>query len=358
LTGFTVASADPPSSPPAPALFVQTDATSGNQVLAYQRGSDGTVSLVGQYDTGGAGGVAAGATADPLASQGSLVLTTGGQDLLAVNAGSDTVSVFAVRGTRLTLDDVVSSGGAFPVSIAIRGNLVEVLNAGNAGSVAEFRLSHDQLVPVPGEIRSLGLANANPPNFLAGAGEVGFTPSGTQLVVTTKHSTSAYEVFSVAGTNLGATPVVTTSNTPVPFAFTFDASGHLVSTEAGASTVSTYAVQPDGTLTLIGAVADGQAALCWVSIANGVAYGSNAGSANVSSFDIAADGTPSLAHAVAATAHAGTTDSAVDPAGSTLYVESGGAGTLDVFHIGSAGALSPVETIFTLPVGAEGLAVS
>jgi 6-phosphogluconolactonase (cycloisomerase 2 family) len=357
--GLTTASADPPSnSPAAHALFVQTDALAGNQVLAYQRGTDGSIALTGTYGTGGSGGLAAGASADPLASQGSLLLTPDGQDLLAVNAGSDSVSVFAVRGTQLTLDDVVPSGGRFPVSIAIRGNLVEVLNAGDTGTVAGFQLRHDQLQPVANGQRSLGLTNATPPNFLAGAGEVGFTPAGNQLVVTTKHSTNAYEVFAVAGDALSAAPVVTPSATPVPFAFTFDANGHLVATEAGASTISTYTVNADGTLSLIGSAADGKTALCWVSLANGVAYGSNAGSADVSSFAIAANGSPTLTNAVAANTHPGTTDSVVDQTGTTLYVESGGVGALDVFHIGAGGTLSSVETVWNLPVGAEGLAVS
>jgi 6-phosphogluconolactonase (cycloisomerase 2 family) len=359
VAGLTAAAADPPFTPPSGhALFVQTDAVSGNQIRVYQRGTDGTVSLAGTFATGGDGGVAAGASADPLASQGSLALTAGGQDLLAVNAGSNSVSVLAVHGTQLSLTDVVPSGGDFPVSITTRGSLVEVLNAGGAGSVAGFHLRHDQLVPVPGGAPSLGLANTDPPNFLAGAGEVAFTPAGDHVVVTTKGSTNSYEVFSVAGDVLGATPVVTPAATPVPFAFTFDANGHLVATEAAHSTVSTYTVNADGTLSLIGSVTDGQAALCWISLSNGVAYGSNTGSANVSSFAIATNGTPTLANAVAASTHAGTTDSVVDPTGSTLYVESGGAHALDVFHIGTDGGLAPVETVWNLPAGSEGLAVS
>jgi Lactonase, 7-bladed beta-propeller len=361
VAGLGTASADPVPARPSPggqALFVQTDAVSGNQILAYQRGIDGTIALAGTYSTGGAGGVASGATADPLASQGSLVLAHGGQDLLAVNAGSNTVSVFAVHGTQLALTDVVPSGGSFPVSVATRGNLVEALNAGGSGSVAGYHLFNDRLFPLPGQVRSLGLNNTDPPNYLAGAGQVGFTPSGSQVVVTTKNSTNAYEVFSVTGDALSATPVVTPSATPVPFAFTFDANDHLVATEAADSTVSTYSVNANGTLSHIGSVGDGGTALCWVSLVGSIAYGSNAGSATVSSFDVAADGTPTLANATAASTHAGTTDSVVDPSGSTLYVESGGAGALDVFHINSGGSLSPVETVWNLPVGAEGLAVS
>ena len=56
-----------------------------------------------------------------------------------MNAGSDTVSVFAVYGDRLRLRQVVRSGGKFPVSIAVHGDTVYVLNAHDGGSVQGFR---------------------------------------------------------------------------------------------------------------------------------------------------------------------------------------------------------------------------
>ena len=96
------------------ALFVETDQTR-NTVISYVRGTDGTLSTSGTYATGGAGGVAAGATADPLASQGGLALVNDAQQLIAVNPGSDTVSVFDVDGARLHLRQQISSFGDFPV---------------------------------------------------------------------------------------------------------------------------------------------------------------------------------------------------------------------------------------------------
>lgn len=59
-----------------------------------------------------------------------------------------------------------------------------------------------------------------------------------------------------------------------------------------------------------------------------------------------------------ATAHAGTTDSTVSPDGKFLYVESGGAGTIDAYALGTNGSLTPIETIFSIPVGSEGTAIS
>jgi hypothetical protein len=97
------------------AVFVQTDNTSGNQVVAYHRAADGTLSPAGTYANGG---VLAGSVVDHLASQGSLSYDPRHALLYAVNVGSNTVSVFAVKGDRLALRQVLSSGGSFPVSVA------------------------------------------------------------------------------------------------------------------------------------------------------------------------------------------------------------------------------------------------
>ena len=68
----TTASASPD---PGHAVFLETDQVSGNQILSYDRSTDGSVSYAGTFATGGDGATAAGATADPLASQGGLALT-------------------------------------------------------------------------------------------------------------------------------------------------------------------------------------------------------------------------------------------------------------------------------------------
>jgi DNA-binding beta-propeller fold protein YncE len=66
---------------------------------------------------------------DHLASQGSLTYDPVHALLYAVNAGSNTISVFAVAGDRLFLRQVIGSGGVFPVSVAVHGDLVYALNA-------------------------------------------------------------------------------------------------------------------------------------------------------------------------------------------------------------------------------------
>ena len=130
----TVPQATPPTAPFTDhAVFLQTDNPDGNQILAYDQASNGTLSPAGTYDTGGDGAVAAGSVVDPLASQGSLALADGGRILVAVNAGSDTVSVFRVSGDQLALWQIVPSGGQFPTSIAVHRGLVYVLERRRSG---------------------------------------------------------------------------------------------------------------------------------------------------------------------------------------------------------------------------------
>lgn len=59
-----------------------------------------------------------------------------------------------------------------------------------------YHVANGELVPIPGSTRSLGLSNTNLPFFLSSPTQVGFTPGGTQLVVTTKNN-AVVDVFSV-----------------------------------------------------------------------------------------------------------------------------------------------------------------
>jgi Lactonase, 7-bladed beta-propeller len=172
-------------------VFVQTNEPAGNKIDVFDCSTDGRLTLAASYPTGGAGGVTApGTETDRLGSQGSLTLTEDRQTLIAVNAGSDTVTSFRVHDDRLQLRSIVSSGGQFPNSVAARAGLVYVANAGGTGSVRGFRLQGSRLIAIPGSDSSLGLANGDPPYFLTTTGEIGFSLDGSKLIVTTKAATT------------------------------------------------------------------------------------------------------------------------------------------------------------------------
>src|SRR5271155_537310 len=101
------------------AVFVQTDNTAGNTIVAYIRTAAGGLQQVGSYPTGGNGGATMGSVVDHLSSQGSLAYDRRAGLLYAVNAGSNTITVFRVGGAALIRSQVISSGGLFPVSIAV-----------------------------------------------------------------------------------------------------------------------------------------------------------------------------------------------------------------------------------------------
>jgi hypothetical protein len=339
-------------------VFVQTDSTSGNQIDVYDRAPTG-LSFAGSYATGGNGGVETGAVVDSLASQSSLVYDPGASALYAVNAGSNTISVFFVWGDHLFLLQVLPSGGEFPVSIAVRDNLVYVLNAGGAGSVQGYGRVGPFLFPIPNASQSLNLSNTNPPNYLMGPGQVGFTPGGHQLIVTTKASGSDIDVFAVGRFGSLSAPVVNPSSSPVPFSFVFASDGSLVVAEALDSTVSTYVVNPDGTLSAESSLADGQAALCWITTARGVYYVANAGSNDLSAYREGPGGSLSLVRktGVVGDTDMGPIDMAASPHGGFLYAEAGGPGTVDEFAVNANGTLKTVGSV-TITPGIEGIATS
>jgi 6-phosphogluconolactonase (cycloisomerase 2 family) len=337
------------------AVFVQTNEVGGNRIAVYDRGADGTLTPAGTFATGGLGGVAfPGTESDHLGSQGSLVYDGARKVLIAVNAGSDTVSTFGVDGDTLSLENVVPSGGQFPASIAVNGDLVYVLNAGGTGIVQGFRIGDAGLSPIAGSARSLGLANTDPPNFLMSPGQVGFAPDGRALAVTTKASGSTIDVFKVLPDGeLSSTFVANPSATPVPFAFTFDV-GRLVSGEAGTSSVTTYRLQHDGTLMDARSQSDGQVALCWIQRVHRFFYVSNTGSSTLSSFTLEG-GRPTLREVVAATTEPGPID--LTSSGRFLYAESGG-GTVDEFRVNNDGTLTKLGVVSGLPAGVEGIAAT
>jgi len=330
------------------AVFVETNGTTGNAILAYRRADDGTLTQVENYPTGGLGGAASGAAVDPLASQGALGYDSAHGLLLAVNAGSDSVSVFTVDGDTLQLQQVIGSGGFFPASIAVSGDLAYVLNAGGDGSINGYRIAGGKLHAIEGSTRALGLGNANPPFFLASPGQIGFTPDGGKLIVTTK-KTGTIDVFNLASSGRPSdSPTVTASVGPVPFAFAFDAAGRLIVTEAGSSSVTSYNINSDGSLTVVDpSVGNHQAATCWVTAARGYFFVANAGSADLSGYAINSAGALSLINGsqVAATTGGGPIDLAASSDGQYLYVESGGTGTVDEFRVNIDGTLGAIGVV-------------
>jgi 6-phosphogluconolactonase (cycloisomerase 2 family) len=336
------------------AVFVQTNDPHGNAIVVYDRTSDGTLTLDSSHATGGKGGRAAGSTSDPLASQGSLLFDREQSLLFAVNAGSDSISVFSIDGDVVALQQVTSSGGEFPVSLAFHGDRLVVLNAGGKANVTGFRIRDSRVHRVPGDTRALGLTEADPPAFLASPAQVGFTPDGRQLLVTGK-TNDVIDVFAVtADGGLSSIPVRTTDGA-VPFAFLFSPSNQLDLVNA-AGNVAPGRVHANGTIALGAPVPDGQIAACWIARVGDYGYVANTGSNDVSEYRIAGSGAISLVDATAATGIPGAIDE-TSAAGRHLYVLSALSSSVRVYDTNHGASLTLLQTI-AVPDGASAAGIA
>jgi 6-phosphogluconolactonase (cycloisomerase 2 family) len=341
------------------AVYTMTNAKSGNAILRFHRSPQGALSPAGSFATGGAG------TGAGLGNQGGLVLTWGNRRLLAVNAGSDEISVFAVWRGGLRLLDKVSSGGKNPVSIAVHGRLVYVLNAGGAVSdqdnITGFRMDwHGRLTPIPNSTRSLSAAATGP-------AQVGFSPDGRVLVVTEK-GTNNLVTFTVDFAGRPGARRIIASSGPTPFGFAFARRDRLLVTEAsggGLSSVSSYQASRNGALVPITAsLATKQKATCWLAVTrNGrFAYTTNTASSSVTGLRVDRRGRLALLDANGQSGSTGPNSRPIDMAFSSgdrfLYTLNGGNGTISAFRMQAHGSLHSLAMAAAsgLPSGANGLA--
>jgi 6-phosphogluconolactonase (cycloisomerase 2 family) len=342
------------------AVFVMTNAASKNEIIAYKRQADGSLTESRTFATGGRG---SGGVTDPLGSQGSLTLTQDRSLLLAVNAGSGEISVFRVYGDELSLVAKTPCGGAEPVAVAQHGDLVYVVNAGGASNVTGFRLHRSgNLDQIPNSTAFLTTGNS-------GASSLSFSPDGQTLLVTEK-LTGNIDAFHVQTDGTLGPIAANPSAGPGLFGVLFAPNGTALATETGpsgghnASAISSYAVQANGTLSPIStSVPTLAAATCWhvVTPEGKFVYTSNAGSGTISGFSIAANGalTP-ISATVVATLPAGsaTLDIAVTADGKFLYTLDSGTGTVGIFAINADGTLNPLPeaAVLSAASGFNGIA--
>jgi len=332
------------------AVYVLTNQTSGNAVVAYARHADGTLAALGSFSTGGVG------TGGGLGSQGAVVLDGSARHLYAVDAGSDTVTSFRVLPDGLVRIGSVSSGGSRPTSVTVHDGLVYVLNAGGSGSISGFRSDDGALTPLAGSTHALSAAAPGP-------AQVSFTPDGRHLVVAEK-ATNALDVFPVSAAGLPEDPAVVASSGATPFGFGFDNKQHLIVSEAfggatDASAVSSYALDGDALDVVSGSVPTTETAACWIATtSNGkFAYAGNAGSASISGYRVGTDGALSLLTpgGRTGTAAAGVTDLATSGDSRFLYARLGN-GTVGGYAVAADGTLTSLGATAGLPSGAAGIA--
>jgi 6-phosphogluconolactonase (cycloisomerase 2 family) len=359
------------------AVYTETNDLTANQVIAFDRYSDGTLAETQRIATGGFGSLnpvncdlGPAPPACPLIdSSGAVETSAAGGLVFAANAGSDTISSFRVNVSGLTLVDQVDSDGALPQSLTVHGNTLYVLNQ-NSGNIAGFEFTtKGRLTEIPGSNQPL--ATPGPTGLAA---QVGFDHSGATLTVT-ERGTDLIDTFVVRHSVAGPAIAHPTGVAGVqPFGFAYDSIGHLVLSAVVSLTdglAISYQETLGGGLSRISTLSTGGGAACWVAITadNRFAYITNTATQSVSRFALSPDGslrllgvTP-LVDPVPVPANL-PTDEVISRDGRFLYVLvpgvlGGDVGRIDAFRIGVTGGLTFIaSTPATLPAGISGIAGS
>ena len=335
-------------------VYTLSNQVSGNSVIVYNRAGNGRLTYSASFATGGTG------TGGGLGNQDAVIM--GGDDndddiLLAVNAGSNSISSFKIKGGGLDLKSTVSSGGMRPVSIAHHDDIVFALNAGGTNNISGFRLKNNgQLEPIANSTRPLSAASTGP-------AQVSFINDGKVLVITEK-GTNKIITYTVNEWGIPGAMHSITSSSPTPFGFAAAEDKNIFVSEAvggapGASVLSSYRISNNGNITLInGSVGAGQSAACWVVITgNGkYAYATNTASNNLTNFNVNTNsGSISVNTAIAATTGMAPIDAALSNNSKYLYILNAVSNTIDVFAVAGNGSLSLIQTVTGVPAGATGL---
>lgn len=130
-------------------VYINDNTVGTNTIAGFDRHADGTLTAIpgSPFAVGGAG------TGAGIASQGSLQVSADGRYLLAVDGGSNQISVARILpdgSLELAGGGPVSSNGANPVSIAVHNSLVYVANQGTPTSTGETNYTGFTLDPFGG----------------------------------------------------------------------------------------------------------------------------------------------------------------------------------------------------------------
>jgi len=367
---------------PAGTIYALTNNFTKNEVLAYNRAEDGTLSVAGRFDTGGQGSGSYEASTNMLIvgsseGQSSPIDLGGGDDLVfAANAGNDTISVFQVTGDGLELVEEQASNGERPTSMTLHSGVLYVLNSGGtqtggglclAGkpSITGFTVAETgTLEPIPDSTRELsgGASSA--------CAQISFNPAGDTLIVT-QWIYDTIDTFTVGDDGVAEGPIENETTGFGPFGFSFDAEGRLLTSEnfeqlEGEAGVASYEIGDDGRLTAIGeSVKYGETDPCWVVVTPDGTYAFVAAFGPspivtveseesrrgvISSFRIGGDGALESLDPMAGDVGIGLSDIALADDGRFLYAINSFEGSIKGFAVGDDGSLTMITAVGGLPI--------
>jgi 6-phosphogluconolactonase len=361
------------------AVYTMTNNIHHNAILVFERAANGKLTLRQNVLTGGKGANNQPPFGFPIVdSSNSIGLSASGTELFAINSGDNSVSSFKLTTSGLKLVSHKSSGGNFPISLAVSGKLLYVLNE-KSGSIAGLKIgSGGTLTPIPGSHRALST-----PGPGGVAGQIGFNPGGKGLTVTLRGN-NTIDTFKLTNGKPGPA-VANTSTGNTPFGFQY-AGNHLIMSNANVTngfvgSASSYNLGGSGALSPISSTVASQGhATCWVQLSNNDKYAFmtdtlsgalDSSMASISRYAVGSDGKLTLLGVTASTAGF-PTDEGLSIDGKYLYVllpsnvvkpgvpnptPAPATSHIDEFKVGPGGSLTKIgSTPANLPDGLSGLA--
>ena len=311
------------------------------------------LSLAGTYATGGLGGQLTGSVVDHVASQGALTYDRATEcSLRSTPAATRCPSSRSRRPPHPASG--CGSGGEFPVSVAIHGNVVYVLNAENGGLRPGLRSLFDHLFALPGST-DLGLDPTATPQFVNTPGPGGLLARRPAVDRDDEGQRQRHRRVPRRLVRPALGPAGGERRTGRGAVRDPLRRGGAPRHRRGRNEpFATFTLNPGGTVTPISAVGTGQAATCWVAQAQGFFYASNAGSAAVTQYTETPNGALGLANQTGT--DPGTVDAAASGNGQYLYVQTGGNGIVDAFRVGPNGTLASIGSVTVAgAIGGEGI---
>jgi hypothetical protein len=365
LAGSAAASAAKPKPKPSTVIghvYVNDNSAGPNTIGAYARHRDGSITpLPGSPYAAGGSGLGKGT-----ASQGAIEITPDGRYLLAVDAGSNQISVLRIAksGAVSEVGTPVSSNGLTPVSITATAwgdeDLVYVANAGDGGeNYTGFTLSSRGVLQ-PLDESTIAIPDGSQ------LGDVFFNSDGSR-VAGTRVGTGLIDSFNVGRNGLlypaADSPYPSQGPGPIGAEFQPTNTNQLYVSNAhggpNAGTVSAFSLSNGGNLTSIGSgpFADNQTAPCWVEISSDgrFLFATNTAVPSISRYSIGTDGSLTLLGTTAtnATTEKGPIDLRLSPNGKDLYVVDGGAAAISSYAVNGGTLTSLSTTPVATPAGSS-----
>jgi len=237
-------------------VYTQTNDLNQNEVVIFNRHPDGSLARAGSVKTNGTGLMSPdcsppGPVICPLNdSNGSVRLSPNKHLLFVTNGGSNTITTFLVRPTGLKLASVTKSGGQFPISTTMHGDILYVVNQ-NSGNIKGFRVTGSgHLHGIPGATRSLSTPGPD-----GHAGQIGFSSTGGQLIVS-ERAPSIVDTFVVNKHGVAGPAHAHSAPYPGAYGFDVDRRGHVLMSDGGpppfiTGAITSWQQHPGGGLTVI-----------------------------------------------------------------------------------------------------------